>query len=295
MIGAPAQVSACHAMPSAKARDLDRASVEQLMREAQEWVDLRGHEISSLYPEWAECRVDTPEEARDALTLLRNLSSRDLPDARTGVVNALDEAGLNHPHTVGDWHDVLKWLKELENFLERFDSKIFTLDYGTLKAALEPARHWWKAWAVLTSGKYRMARDIVRATHLDGTNMTGRDALVVLEQAAQMHDQWSRLASVPRHPVVPKNLESALGRLESLIHLLQKAEDTFGQRGLLGRAYPDVVQWLDRLADQEEVAATLPRIRALRSNLVSAGFDDIIGRFGRELPVKFAAESVFQS
>ena len=31
LIGAPAQISVCHAMPSAKARDLDRASVEQLM------------------------------------------------------------------------------------------------------------------------------------------------------------------------------------------------------------------------------------------------------------------------
>ena len=149
--------------------------------------------------------------------------------------------------------------------------------------------------AVLMSGKYRAARDAVRATSLDGTNITGQDALSVLEQAAQMHEHWSRLASATRTPVVPKNLESALGRLESLIHLLRKAEDTFGQQNLLGRAHPDVAQWLNRVSDQEEVAATLPRIRELRSNLVSAGFDDIISRFGRELPVEFAAELVFQS
>ena len=295
LIGSPAQVSVCHAMPSAKARDLDRASVEQLMREAQEWADLRGHEISSYYPEWAECRVDTPEEARDALTLLRNLSSRALPETRTAVVGVFDEAGLTHSHTVGEWYEVLRWLKELEHFIARFDSKIFTLDHSALKAALEPARHWWKPLAVLMSGKYRAARDAVRATCLDGTNITGQDALRILEQAAQMHERWSRLAPATRTPVVPRNLESALRRLESLVQMLRKAEDTFAQQNLVGRAHPDVAQWLNRVSDQEEVAATLPRIRELRSNLVSAGFDDIISRFGGELPAEFAAESVFQS
>ena len=88
-------------MTSAKARELDRAKVDQLMREVQEWTDFRGQELDSLYPEWSRCNVNTPGEAQDALSLIRNLSTLSLPDTRTSVLALLDETGITRPETVG--------------------------------------------------------------------------------------------------------------------------------------------------------------------------------------------------
>ena len=295
LIGASEPVSAIPAMSPDRARRLDRASMEQLAREAQEWADLRGHLIASQYPEWAECRVDTPEEARDALTLVRSLSSTALPESRRAVLNVFDEVGLRHPQTLRDWYGVLTWLKELRQFLGQYDSGILSLDHQALKAALGPARHWWKPWAVLTSGKYRSARATVQATRLDGTRMNGLHALAALDEAAMLMDQWSRLALSGGDPVVPTNLDAALEQLETLIGLLRKAEGTFAQQDLLQMNWDPIAQWLDRVADQEEVAATLPRVRKLKSNLANAGFDDVIGRLSGNLPIEFAAESVFQA
>ena len=265
------------------------------MREAQEWVDLRGHEIATQFPEWAECRVDTPEQARDALTLIRNLSSTVLPETKRTVLNVFDEASLTHPQTVGEWREVLRLLEDLDQFLEEYDRKIFSLDQRTLRAALEPARHWWRPWAVLTSGKYRVARAAVRATRLDGTKMGGLAALAALDHSARMMDRWAKLSPSGGEPVVPENVAAAQGQLQALIDLLREAERVFAKQGLLERPCDDIAQWLTRLADQEEAAATLPRVRHLKSRLAGAGFDDVISRLGKSLSAEFAAESVFHA
>ena len=295
LIGASGPLLGISAMASDKARVLDRTSVEQLMRDVQEWVDLRGHAIASQYPEWAACEISTPDDARDALNLIRNLSSRVLPETRRAVADILDDAGLNHPHTVGDWHKVLQLLAELKEFLGLYDRKILSLNHRVLTEALEPAHHWWKPWAVLTSGKYRAARAAIRATRLDGTRLGGQHALAALDEAGQFIDQWRRLALPDSEPVVPESLDAALTRIKSLIEILLQAESTFGKQGLLRMPSDEIAQWLDKLADQEEVAATLPRTRELKSNLENAGFQDIIHRMGEDLPPDLAADCISQS
>ena len=295
LIGASGPLLGISAMASDRARGLDRTSVEQLMREAQEWVDLRGHEIASRYPEWAACEISTSGDARYALDLIRNLSSTVFPETRRAVVDILDDAGLNHPQTVGDWHKVLQLLAELKQFLELYDRKILSLNHRVLAEALEPAHHWWKPWVVLTSGKYRAARAAIRTTRLDGTKLGGEHALAALDQAVQLMDEWRGLAPPDSEPVVPESLDSALVKIHSLMELLRQAERTFGKQGLIQMPYDQIAQWLDRLADQEEVAATLPRTRELKSNLVNAGFDDVIQHIGEDLPTGLAADCVFHS
>ena len=295
LLAAPWQTAASSGMASAKARELDRAKVDQLMREVQEWTDLRGQELDSLYPEWSRCNVNSPGEAQDALSLIRNLSTLSLPDTRTSVLALLDETGITPPETVGAWHEILLWLKSLDEFFNEFDDEILTLDHRTLIAALGPARQWWKPWIVLTSGKYRAARDAVRKAHLAGAKLPGEGALLALEKASELMERWSRLTTGAPMPRVPDRLNAVLGQLESLTELLQKAETIFSRDGLLRMPYSDIEAWLGRLADQEQVAATLPRIRQLRSLLVSAGFEEAISRLGRDIPAEYAATAIQQS
>ena len=195
LLAAPWQIAASTGMTSAKARELDRAKVDQLMREVQEWTDLRGQELDSLYPEWSHCNVNTPEEAREALSLVRKLSTLALPDTRASVLALLDEAGMTRAETVGAWHDLLLWLKGLGGFLSEFDDEILTLDHRTLIAALVPARQWWKPWVVLTSGKYRAARNAVRKIYLTGAKLRGEEALLALERASEFMERWSSTQS----------------------------------------------------------------------------------------------------
>ena len=57
----------------------------------------------------------------------------------------------------------------------------------------------------------------------------------------------------------------------------------------------DIEAWLGRLAEQEQVAATLPRIREPKSLLVSAGFGETIARLGRNMPAEYAAAAIEKS
>ena len=127
---------------------------------------------------------------------------------------------------------MLLWLKGLDNFLREFDEEILALDHRILIEVLAPARQWWKPRVVLTSGKYRAARDAVRQIHRAGGKMPGEDALIALEKASEFMERWSRLTTGASVPRVPDQL-AALGQLESLTNLLQKAEIIFSQEGLL--------------------------------------------------------------
>ena len=295
LLAAPWPIAASSGMTSAKARDLDRAKVDQLMREVQEWSDLRGQELDSLYPEWSRCNVNSPGKAQEALSLIRNLLTLALPDTKASVLALLDEAGVTRPDAVGTWRDLLLWLRGLDEFFTEFGDEILTLDHRTLIAALGPARQWWKPWVVLTSRKYRAARDAVRETHLAGAKLPGEGALLALEKASELMERWSSLTTGAPMPGVPDQLDAVLGQLESLIELLHRAETIFSREGPLLMPHPDIEAWLGRLAEQEQVAATLPRIRQLRSLLISAGFEEAIARLGRDIPAEYAAAAIQQS
>ena len=231
--------------------------------------------------------MNTPEEAREALSLVRNLSTLALPHTRAPVLALLDGAGMTRPETVGTWHDLLLWLKGLDDFLSEFDDEILTLDHRPLIAALGPSRQWWKTWVILTSGKYRAARDAVREIHLAGAKLRGEAALLALEKASEFMESWSRLTTGAPVLHVPDRLDEEFGQLESLTKFLQKAETIFSQEGLLWMSHSDIEVWLGRLAEQEQVAATLLRIRELKSLLVSAGFSEAIARLGRDIPAEY--------
>ena len=138
IIGASEQVRSCGGMRSDQARGLDRETMDQLMRVVQEWVDLGGHQLESRNPEWAGSKVSSPEEAQEALRLVRDLATVTLPDTRSLVFAALDEVRLAYPGTVGDWLELLQWLAGVEQFGNRFSPDVYNLDYASLVMHLSP-------------------------------------------------------------------------------------------------------------------------------------------------------------
>ena len=295
IIGAPEQVQACGGMRSDKARFLNREAMDRFMLDVQEWIDLGGHLLDSQYPEWARSNITAPEEAQEAFRLIRDLSNRTLPDTRFLVFAALDEAGLAHPNMMDNWFELLHWLAGVEQLLSRFNHDVHTLDHRSLKTALAPANHWWEPLADVFSIKYRKAKRTVRAVFRPGTEISGGEALRAVEQAAEQMDRWNQLGIAGSFPIVPEGLGIALTAVTSLAELLRKTQVILSTDDLLSKAHADLELWLGKMASQEGVAASLCRVREVKSRLADAGFADLIGLVGNGVPPANAAEAIEHS
>ena len=295
IIGAPEQVRSCGGMRSDQARGLDRETMDQLMRVVQEWVDLGGHRLESRYPEWAGSNISSPEEAQEALGLVRDLATATLSGTRTLVFAALDEVGLAHPGTVGDWLELLQWLGGVEQFGNRFNPDVYNLDHTSLVMHLSPAGHWWEPMASMFSANYRAVRRTVESVLRTPSKISGTDALQAVELAAQQAERWSHMRVDGGFPRVPEGLGATLAAATSLAALLSKAEGIFSSRDPLQETDADLQHRLAMLASQETVAASLCRIRDLKSRLVDAGFGDLLRSVGTGVPPENAAEAIEHS
>ena len=295
LIGAPQEALAPEGMPPDRARGLDREAVDRLMRDVQEWVDLGGHRLNADYPEWARSSISRPEGAQEALRLVRELSTGPLLETRSKVFAALDEVGLAHPDTFNKWSGLLRWLGEVEQFLERFTGEVYALDHDSLTLALSPSGRWWEPVASVFSGGYRSARRLVEATLRTPSRLPGADALRAVEQSAAQAGRWRALGVTDGPPRVPEGLGEALASVTSLGDRLHRVESLFSPEDLLGKPYDDLREWLERLASQEAVATALCRVRELRGRLADAGFENVISQVGNQVPPEHAAAAVEQS
>ena len=295
LIGAPEQLRSCGGMRSDQARALDRETMDQLMRVIQEWVDLGGHRLESLYPEWAGSNISRPEEAQEALRLVWDLATAALPETRSLVFAALDGVGLAHPGTVGEWLELLQWLVGVEQFGNRFNPDVYNLDHTSLVMHLSPADHWWAPMAFVFSANYRTARRTVESALRTPSKISGPDAMQAMELAAEQAERWSRIRVDDGFPRAPEGLGAILSAVTSLAGLLGKVEDIFSPGDPLQETHADLQHWLDRLSSQESVAVSLCRIRELKTRLVDAGFDDLLRSVDTGVPPENAAEAIEHS
>ena len=271
---------------------VDRDGMDELMRDMREWVDLRGHTLASDYPEWARSNVSSLEEAGSAFELVRNLGTVTLPEARSTVFSAAAEVGLDLPATVPEWRNLLFWLSDIEEVLERFEPGIYSLDHESLRASLAPARGRWEPLAAIFSGRYRAAVRILASTLRDPSRISGADALEVLERVARQQEAWLRMGRTAGSPRVPDGMQAAWAAVNRLGESIRRAEEIFAPEDLLGKNHPDLQNWLDRVSSQQHTAANLTRIRELRGRLENSGFGTLIELVGREVPPESAAETM---
>ena len=112
-----------------------------------------------------------------------------------------------------------------------------------------------------------------------------------LEDAeADSRQAWDRMSQTTGGPRVPAGLEAAEAAVDLLGESLMKAQQIFSPEDLLGKPHPDLQNWLDRVSSQHHAAATLTRIRDLRSRMANSGCGNLIELVGREVPPESAAE-----
>ena len=291
LIGTPESAVTNAAMSSGKARALDRQAVNHLMADSREWVDLEGPEIGSRYPEWARADVDSPESAQQAFNSVRETAAR-LPEVRRQWFTALDEVGLAHPNTVADWAILSQLLSDIGRLQERFTSEVYGLNHTDLVSALAPADSRFEPIkAILPFGRYYRARQTVRAALRTAGNLSGRDALQAVQDAAGQTQKWHELSGDNLYPRIPEQLRDILAALDALTVSLERVGRIFSEN-LLAMPHTNVEQVVNRLASQQSVAAKLPRVRELESKFADAGIDGVTTRVGDEIPPEHAAEAI---
>ena len=148
LIGAPGPVQTSLRLPSGKARRLDREKVDVLKEQLAAWVRLEGPYIKTRYADWAGLSATTPEEARAAFELVRDLAD-ELPSSRHRLADSLDELGLACPRSIAGWSELLADLSALfpniEQLLKSFGPEIYDREHanqlgGHLSADFDNAR-----------------------------------------------------------------------------------------------------------------------------------------------------------
>ena len=127
------------------------------------------------------------------------------------------------------------------------------------------------------------------------SKISGPDALQAVELAAQQAERWSRMRVDGGFPRAPEGIGPVLTAVTSLAGLLGKAEGIFSPGDPLQETDAGLQHRLAELASQESVAASLCRIRELKSGLVDAGFGDLLRSVGAGVPPENGAEAIEQS
>ena len=292
LIGAPSSLQNVPQLPSSDAKAINRQGMNRLMENIREWIDLGGPELHSQYPEWDRSNINTPEDARRAFDLVRELTLSILPDARSHLLTFLERIDLTIPDTVGDWQYLCRWLSGVSDLMKRFHQDIYSLEHKSLIAALKPASRWWHSIAPISS-KYRAAKKTVQHTRKDGTKLSGIEALKAVVQAQ------SHLREQPRDfhgfPKAPDDLIAIRTKVQELSQSLNELGNLLSRGDLLNTPHKGLEEMLSRLASQREVVANLTRIRNLERQFAAAGIDRITALVGKKIQPEYAEAAVEHS
>lgn len=109
LIGTPKQARAKTRLRASDASQIDLTALEDIKVFANEWVELKGHELDAKHPEWAQSSVNTLTDARTASELAQRIDEM-LPAVHSRLRACLGEVGLTPPDSVTDWVALLEWL-----------------------------------------------------------------------------------------------------------------------------------------------------------------------------------------
>ena len=170
--------------------------------------------------------VKKPEEEEEGFALALSLRDEFLPNASMALSQALAEVNYVMPDTLTECRDTLDFLLGVKRMLERCRPEIYELDHAILCQALAPAAksglH--RLIAHFFSSRYRSARQAVRNTLREPSEISYEAALDLAIEAGKQGDEWRRRGfdGKPRLP-------ARLGELSETLDLLAKGLATFMQ------------------------------------------------------------------
>ena len=271
---------------------LDRDSLQELQREAQQWIDLEGPWLAERYPNWAGAAPASTDEVRRLLELVRRLLQEVLPQCHSEVSSCAGQLSLTLPDAVADWPALTGLLAEIEQDRMKFRPEIYQLDRAGLLAALAPRSGLGRLTAGLSSS-YRAARRMVQEQVISGARLSGGEAYQAMVRVDAQVKEWQRYHG--GFAVRPQALEGASRMHERVTELasgLAGLAESINRPELLERSFEELRRVLEAMASQHPVAARLPQIRELERRFDEAGIGQIISAVGRSIPVEAATQAI---
>ena len=117
-------------LTSKAAREINNDLFDRLAGEIQEWVDLGGHTLSAIHPEWFHSTVSTNKDARESFRAARDILNVILPEARNDLMAALNGLGVTLPDTIAEWRRTVDFfIISNKSRLARMKARAFSREY----------------------------------------------------------------------------------------------------------------------------------------------------------------------
>ena len=242
------------------------SKITDLLAEAKGHAELILRRHSSP---WTEANLQDGQAAQDALDAAIRLSQEHLPGFKTHLEALAASAGFPTPITLNEANEVLKLTREVNTFLDEWNSAIF--QELNLLADLAPSDRGpiTVVWATLTNARYRAGTK--RVSNLcQKSDLSAKSKLEAVRLAKALVDRWS-------------SLSVASGKFPERISLTNAAYESLNRVGYdlatLGKAFPSfedqpieqLTQKSAALACDDATPHLIPTVRRIESDLMVLG------------------------
>jgi very-short-patch-repair endonuclease len=225
---------------------------------------------------WSGAQVDTADQARQAIEIVRQLRDRTVPDAGAKLNTLIESLGLRRPTSIDEWGDLLGLVNRVAGLRQHLAEEAFGDDQQTWVAATATGR-WRKEHGVtMPWGVRRRAVKAARGLVVAG-KPSKSDLHLKLAEATELTAAW-RAASVDGGaPRLPADLAGSRRQLEQMTNEL-RGLGAFIAASDLGSLDPStsLPQRLDALVRDQPQLSKLPRLRELRRKISDLGLDAFV-------------------
>ncbi|MGH9299435.1 MAG: AAA domain-containing protein, partial [Acidimicrobiales bacterium] len=240
--------------------------IEEAIAVVTEYAELDGLKQAEAGA-WSGAQVDTADQARQAIEIVRQLRDRTVPDAGTKLNSLVESLGLRRPTSVDQWGTLLELVNQVAGLRQHLAEEAFGEDQHALVAATA-TRRWRKEKGVTMPWGVRR-RSVKTARGLVVAGKPNKAELhTKLVHATELTTAWRAASADGTAPRLPADLAGTQQQLEQMTNEL-RGLGAFVVSTDLGSLDPasSLPQRLDALVRDQPQLSKLPRLRELHRKI----------------------------
>lgn len=225
---------------------------------------------------WSGAQVDTADQARQAIEMVRQLRDRTVPDTGARLASLVESLGLRRPTSVNEWGGLLELVGQVAGLRQHLAEDVFGEDQQTWVAATATGR-WRKGHGVtMPWGERRRAVKAARGQVVTG-KLSKSELHTKLAHAAELTAAWRAASTDGGPPRLPADLAGTHEHLEQM-KIELRGLGAFIVSSDLTSLDPStsLPQRLDALLRDQPQLSKLPRVRELQRKISALGLDAFV-------------------
>lgn len=225
---------------------------------------------------WSGAQVDTADQARQAIEIVRQLRDRTVPDAGAKLNTLIESLGLRRPTSIDDWSSLLDLVNRVAGLRQYLAEPAFSADLQIAVAATATSR-WRKENGIkMPWGERRRAAKAARSLAVLGT--PSKSVLhAKLVQASELAAAWRAASIDGGTPRLPADLAGTQLQLEQMTNELRGLGAFIATSDLISLDPSTTLpQRLDALVRDQPQLSKLPRLRDLQRKIKDLGLDPFV-------------------